>query len=112
MSSSSTEFESRSGPLTGRVILLLSAYAPVVGLVGIRGWPDPVAVVALAAGLAGTALWFAFLLWLPRRQPRSIELRDPEPIDAEVTGYIVSLLLPVVAAANPSTGDCTGNASR
>jgi hypothetical protein len=53
----------------------------------------------------GLIVWTVFLAWLPRRQPRDVRLMDVQPIDSEVTGYIASYLLPIVAAGSPSTGD-------
>lgn len=101
----SSEFESLRGPLPGRLILLVTAYAPVVVLVGLRATPCPAGWVAVVAGVLGIVVWIAFLLWLPNRQAEEAIVEDLEFVDAEVTGYVVSLLLPVVAASNPTTGD-------
>src|SRR5262249_39479499 len=70
-----------------------------------RALPDSVGWVALGIGAVGLAAWIAFLRWLPNHQPRESVVDGVEPIDSEVSGYIVSILLPLVAAANPSTGD-------
>jgi hypothetical protein len=97
---------SPSGPASGRVVLLVAAYAPVMVLVGLRGLPSCAGWLLVGAGVIGVLTWAAFLLWLRSRTERTLTLEDPEFIDAEVTGYIVSILLPLVAADdNPSTGD-------
>jgi hypothetical protein len=61
--------------------------------------------VAIGIGAVGTATWCGFLFWLPRRQPRDVDLTEIELVDTEVTGYLVSILLPLVAAGDPSAGD-------
>jgi len=99
------EFQHPSGPLAGRVILLLAAYAPVAVIAGLRGLPSTAGKVALGLGLIGIALWISFLWWLRDRGPRTRDVGDLELIDSEVTGYIVSLLLPVIAASKPATAD-------
>ncbi|HWT92033.1 MAG TPA: hypothetical protein VN238_03485 [Solirubrobacteraceae bacterium] len=89
----------------GRLILLASAYAPAAIIIGLRAMPATEARLSLCAGLIGLWVWAAFLWWLPRAQPRPVVINQAQPVDPEVTGYIVSYLLPVVAAASPKTGD-------
>lgn len=86
-------------------MLLLGAYSPIALIVAARAIPHPAGWVALAVGMIGLGAWTLFLSWLPRHQPRTALVTNIEPIDSEVTGYIVSLLLPVIAAGNPSSGD-------
>ena len=94
-----------SEAIPGRLLLLVSAYAPAALIVGLRAVPHTVGWLALAVGAAGLVVWTAFLFWLPHRQPREVTLADVQPVDSEVTGYIASYLLPIVAAGSPSTGD-------
>lgn len=93
------------GPLPGRLILLFSAYAPLAIIVGVRALPSAAGWVAIGIGGIGTCVWAGFLWWLPRTQTREVALDEVHAVDAEVTGYVVSLLLPIVAAGSPSTGD-------
>lgn len=93
------------GPLTGRLVLLFGAYAPVAIIIAARAIPCPIGWVALVLGVAGVGIWITFLLWLRGHQPRNATVNEVEPIDGEVTGYIVSILLPLVAAGDPSSGD-------
>jgi len=93
------------GPRLGRVVLLIGAYAPVGLIIAARTIPARAGLVAAGVGVVGLASWAAFLLWLPDRQPRDPDITDIEPMDGEVTAYIVSLLLPLIAAGDPSTGD-------
>jgi hypothetical protein len=85
--------------------LLATAYAPIGIVIGFRAGPGLVATVAIIAGAVGVALWTWFLRRLVVAQPREARVADLQPVDAEVTGYIVSYLLPVVAAANADSGD-------
>jgi hypothetical protein len=89
----------------GRVLLLIGAYAPVALIVGARVVPDDVGYAALVVGAFGAAAWISFLLWVPHGQTRTVEAAETELVDTEVTAYIVSLLLPIVAAGKPGTGD-------
>jgi hypothetical protein len=91
--------------LPGRLILLGSAYAPVALIVGSRLLPHKGGCIVLGVGALGVGIWIAFLYWLAHSQPYEVELNDFESIDTQVTGYIASLLLPVVAVASPSAGD-------
>ena len=59
----------------------------------------------MGLGLLGVGVWSLFLAWLPHAQPREVEIAAAEPADTEVTAYIASYLLPILAAASPSTGD-------
>lgn len=93
------------GPTAGRLILLFGAYAPVAIIIAARIIPHTVGWVALVLGVAGVGVWTIFLIWLRSHQPRDAEVVEVEPIDDEVTGYIVSILLPLVAAGDPSGGD-------
>jgi hypothetical protein len=93
------------GPVAGRIVLLIGAYAPVAIIIAARTLPACAGWVALDVGFVGLAAWIAFLLWLPGRQPREAPVGEIEPIDGEVGAYIVSILLPLVAAGEPSSGD-------
>ena len=99
------ELQPGAGPLSGRLILLIAAYSPVVIIAGLRGVPTTAGWISLGVGLFGVCLWTLFLLWLPQRQPRDVKIDAIEPMDTEVTGYIVSLLLPVIAASRPRLND-------
>jgi hypothetical protein len=101
----STRRNLNSGPLAGRIVLLFGAYAPIALIVGARVIPAWPGYVAAGLGLVGLAAWLAFLSWLRTTQPRAANAENVELIDAEVTGYIVSILLPIVAAAQPTVGD-------
>jgi hypothetical protein len=61
--------------------------------------------VAIGVGVVGIGVWSLFLAWLPHAQPREIELTAVEPADTEVTAYIASYLLPILAATSATTGD-------
>lgn len=97
--------ERSSGPLLGRLILLFASYAPVAVIVGLRCLPGLAGVFVLSVGGAGIAIWAAFLWWLPSRQTRTVRVAEAEFVDAEVTAYIVSILLPVIAASKPRLFD-------
>ena len=99
------EFAVSAGPLPGRLVLLAAAYAPVAVIAGVRATPRLAGWVSLISGALGVIVWIAFLVWLPQRQPRQATIERPEFIDAEVTGYIVSILLPIVAASEPTLQD-------
>ncbi|WP_327467738.1 hypothetical protein [Baekduia sp.] len=75
-------------------------------IVGLRVLPHRGGWIAVTFGGAGIAVWLAFLCWFPSRsQPREVVLGEVEPIDGEVTAYVASLLLPLVAVGNPDAGD-------
>lgn len=93
------------GPVLGRIALLIGAYAPVAIIIAARALPACAGWVALGVGIIGLSAWIAFLVWLPARQPREASVSEVEPIDGEVGAYIVSILLPLVAAGDPSFGD-------
>lgn len=85
--------------------MLFGAYAPVAIIIAARVLPCTIGWVALVLGVGGVGVWVSFLIWLRSHQPRDAEVVEVEPIDDEVTGYIVSILLPLVAAGDPSSGD-------
>lgn len=93
------------GPVGGRLVLLVGAYAPVALIIAARALPSCAGWVALVIGVVGLGAWTVFLRWLPGRQPREVVVTAIEPIDGEVSAYIVTILLPLVAAADPSSGD-------
>jgi hypothetical protein len=87
------------------VVLLLAAYSPVALIIGLRSLPAKLGWLAIAVGVLGILIWVACLGWLPDRQRRTSIVEDAQFIDSEVTGYIVSILLPVVAASRPGPAD-------
>jgi hypothetical protein len=93
------------GPVAGRLVLLVGAYAPVAIIIAARTLPSSAGWGALGIGISGLLAWIGFLIWLPARQPREASVSEVEPIDGEVSAYIVSILLPLVAAGDPSSGD-------
>lgn len=95
----------RRGPVLGRLALLMGAYAPAALIIGARTAPAIGGWLAVGIGAVGVSVWSLFLAWLPHAQPREIELATVEPADTEVTAYIASYLLPILAAASPTTGD-------
>ena len=95
----------RRGPVLGRLVLLAGAYAPAALIIGARTAPAVGGWLTVGAGAVGMGIWSLFLAWLPHAQPREIELSAVEPADTEVTAYIASYLLPILAAASPTTGD-------
>jgi hypothetical protein len=98
------------GPALGRLLLLASAYAPAALIIGCRTAPSPGGWIAVFGGLIGLLVWASFLWWLPQAQPRTVTVSEVKPVDAEVTGYIVSYLLPIVAATSVRPGDIVGYA--
>jgi hypothetical protein len=101
MSSSNQLYE----PVLGRLLLFASAYAPAALIIGCRTAPSPGGWIAVFGGLTGLLVWAAFLWWLPQAQPRTVVVTEVQPVDAEVTGYIVSYLLPIVAVTSADPGD-------
>ncbi len=89
----------------GRFVLLASAYVPVLLVAGLRGWPHLAAILAVVSAAIGLLAWALVLERLPRAQPRDAKVSAVEPVDAEVTGYVVSLLLPTVASSSPTTAE-------
>jgi hypothetical protein len=94
-----------SGPLLGRLVLLFGAYAPVAMIIAARTVPSAPGFVALGLGILGIVAWLGFLHHLRSHQQRTSSVSEIEPIDDQVTGYIVSILLPLVAAGDPNLGD-------
>lgn len=86
----------------GRVVLMVGAYSPLFLVAGMRGWPHPAAVAACAAALVGLLAWALVVRKLWTAQPRDVTVEEASAVDGEVTAYIVSLLLPAVAADTPS----------
>jgi hypothetical protein len=93
------------GPMPGRLLLLIGAYAPAAVIIGARTAPSLGGWIAIGIGIAGIGVWSLFLVWLRRAQPHEIELTAVEPADTEVTAYIASYLLPILAATSATTGD-------
>lgn len=95
----------RDAPL-GRIVLLIGAYSPAALIVGCRAAPDIGGYIALGIGVIGILAWAGLIrLWLPRAQPRRVLPDKVDAIDGEVTAYIASYLLPIVAAGSPTLGD-------
>lgn len=87
-----------SAPL-GRALLLVGAYAPMLAVLGLRIGPGEAGWILVGASVVGVAWWLWFLLRVvPRRQAFEITVVSAEPADREVTAYIVTYLLPVLAA--------------
>lgn len=93
------------GPVLGRLLLLFGAYAPAAVIIGARIAPSPGGWMAIGLGIVGIGVWSLFLARLPHAQPREIELTAVEPADTEVTAYIASYLLPILAATSATAGD-------
>lgn len=88
----------RTAPL-GRISLLIGAYAPVLAILGLRIGLSTPGLILIAVAALGTAWWLWFLLRVTkRRQTWDITIDGAEPIDRDVTGYVASYLLPVLAA--------------
>ncbi len=89
----------------GRITLLIGAYAPALTVLGLRHGvgsvhhPDWAGISLCAVGVLGAAWWTLGLLWLvKRRQGFELTLSTSEPADRDVTAYVASYLLPVLAA--------------
>ncbi len=83
----------------GRVSLLIGAYAPAVAVLGLRIGLTTIGWALIGASLVATAWWLWFLLRVvKRRQTWDITIDAAEPIDRDVTAYVASYLLPVLAA--------------
>ena len=93
----------------GRLTLLMGAYAPALVILGLRHGLDSfhhqhhhleyLGVGLCAAGLAGTAWWAGCLLqFVKQRQRYELTLKSSEPADRDVTAYVASYLLPILAA--------------
>ena len=74
-------------------------------IIAARVVPETIGWIALGVGVLGVATWVGFLAWAPHGHSWTSEVSDPDPVDTEVTAYIVSLLLPIVAAVSPDLGD-------
>lgn len=87
-----------SAPL-GRALLLVGAYAPMLAVLGLRIGLGTAGCVLLGASVVGVMWWLWFLLRVvPRRQGFEITIDSAEPADRDVTAYIATYLLPVLAA--------------
>ena len=83
----------------GRISLLIGAYAPAFAILGLRIGLDTVGLALLGIAAAGSGWWLWFLLRVvKRRQPWDVEIQAAEPIDRDVTAYVATYLLPVLAA--------------
>ncbi|MEJ7785688.1 MAG: hypothetical protein WKF96_12860 [Solirubrobacteraceae bacterium] len=83
----------------GRILLLGGAYSPALVVLGLRIGFDDLGFVLISVGLAGVIVWLLFLLQVvPHRQRWEIEVIAAEPVDRDVTAYIATYLLPVLAA--------------
>lgn len=104
---SKTANPNQLGPKTGRTILLVAAYTPALFIIGARVAPtSSLGWLLIAGGLIGMASWLGFLLKLPTAPKRRDRLASRvEHLDGQVTAYIASYLLPVLAASSPSAGD-------
>ena len=83
----------------GRLLLLAGAYSPALVVLGLRAGLDRCGLILIGAGCAGVIIWLVFLLKVvPQRQRWEIEVVTAEPVDRDVTAYIATYLLPVLAA--------------
>lgn len=83
----------------GRSTLLVGAYSPALVVLGLRVGPDEIGIALMAAGALGAAWWLFFLLRVvPRRQRWEIHVDGAEPMDRDVTAYVATYLLPILAA--------------
>lgn len=88
----------KTAPL-GRVSLLIGAYAPVLAVLGLRIGLDTTGVILVTVAALATVWWLWFLLCVVKhRQTWDITVDAAEPIDRDVTAYVASYLLPVLAA--------------
>src|SRR4051812_15602604 len=83
----------------GRISLLIGAYAPALAVLGLRIGPGAAGWGLVALAVLGAVWWLLYLLYVaPRSQAYDITIDAAEPIDREVTAYIATYLLPVLAA--------------
>lgn len=87
------------------MVMLVGAYSPVLMIIGLRLLSHRAGIWVLVIGATLAGAWGLILWWLPHAQPRRVKLSNVDPVDAEVTAYIASLLLPIIAASSPSGGD-------
>ena len=88
----------KTAPL-GRVSLLVGAYAPVLAVLALRIGLSAAGRILIVVALLGTGWWLWFLLHVVKqRQTWEITISAAEPIDRDVTAYVASYLLPVLAA--------------
>jgi hypothetical protein len=85
--------------------LLVGAYAPALVVFGLRHGvvtrrgPDWAGIGVCAAGVLGAAWWITCLeSFVTRRQAFELTLTSAEPADRDVTAYIASYILPILAA--------------
>jgi hypothetical protein len=88
----------RTAPL-GRALLLVGAFSPMLAILGLRLGLGTLGWIMVGSAFVSVAWWLWFLLRLvPQRQGFEITIVSAEPIDRDVTAYIASYLLPVLAA--------------
>lgn len=83
----------------GRISLLIGAYAPALAILGLRIGLDTAGLVLLSVAVVGSGWWLWFLLRVVKqRQAWDVEIQSAEPIDRDVTAYVATYLLPLLAA--------------
>jgi hypothetical protein len=95
----------QTAPL-GRASLLIGAYAPAIAILGLRIGPGTEGHILLGVAIAATAWWLWFLLRIvPHRQGWDATIDAAEPVDRDVTAYVATYLLPVLAAKPEHTSE-------
>lgn len=94
------------GSLGARVELLISSFAPLFAILGIRLWERP----GWGAAFLVLAVWglgvLARLLWLRRTQAPDIVVFDKvEDLGDQVAGHVTGYLVPFLVPSDASVGD-------
>ena len=97
-------------PLGGRILLFLSSYAPLFGILAIRFSAAGQRYVCLALASIGVAYLGGVALVARRAEPRPYEVQSVSDAGGEVAGYLASYLLPFVTVATPTLADTLGYA--
>lgn len=88
----------KTAPL-GRISLLIGAYAPVLAVLGLRIGLGTLGCILIASASVATAWWLWFLLRVVKQRGEDeFKIDGAEPVDRDVTAYVASYLLPVLAA--------------
>jgi hypothetical protein len=89
-----------------RARLFVSSYAPLFLLLALRFEGRTLRLVALIAGAIGLADGARLVLWQPRHVgPSPHRLREVRDHGSQVSGYLVTYLLPFLVITDPSGTD-------